>query len=150
MRPAYWARIQSSLKRLPEQRDFGEVFGHLGHQGLDPGVELLFWQVLCQLLYAGLPQALTGICAGRMGGAAGGFLGHCGGILVVDRRNGVRRRIVACQGVIHNLTAAVIRGNPGLPGGADGARNGWALQPLRRADKGLPSKRHCQSATSLR
>ena len=28
-------------------------------QGFDPGIELLFWQLLRQLVYTGLPQSLT-------------------------------------------------------------------------------------------
>mgnify|MGYP006888975347 CR=1 FL=1 len=42
-----------------ENRDPGKVVGHLGGQGFDPGVELLFGQLLGQLVDAGLPQAVA-------------------------------------------------------------------------------------------
>lgn len=65
MRPAYWARIQSSLKRLPTSSvTLEKIFGYLRYQGLDPGVELLLGQVLGELLYAGLPKALASVSAG--------------------------------------------------------------------------------------
>ena len=67
MRPAYWARIQSSLKRLATNTvTVREVVGDLGGQRLDPGVELLLGQLLRQLVDAGLPQAVAG-ASGRHG-----------------------------------------------------------------------------------
>lgn len=44
-----------------QQGDLGKIFRHLGHQRLDPGVELLLRKVLGQLFHARLPQALSGI-----------------------------------------------------------------------------------------
>jgi hypothetical protein len=122
-----------------QQRDLGKIFGHLGYQGLDPGVELLLWQVLGQLLYAGLPQALAGVSAGLAVGAAMGSSVISGGILVVDRRNGSRRRIVACQGVIHNFKSTCKKQGGGT----------WVCGFLW-VDKGPQRGGHCQLASSLR
>ena len=49
------------------QRDLGKVRRHLCGQGLDPGVEQLFGQLLRQLLSTRQPQALGGIVALRGG-----------------------------------------------------------------------------------
>ncbi len=58
--PAYWARIQSSLKRLATNtRHARQVVGDLRCQRLDPGVELLLGQLLRELVDAGLPQAFA-------------------------------------------------------------------------------------------
>ncbi|MPM97617.1 hypothetical protein SDC9_144792 [bioreactor metagenome] len=49
--------------------DLGKIFCNECRQRLDPGVELLLWQLLTQLLNADLPQGLACII--------GWFLCHC-------------------------------------------------------------------------
>ncbi len=78
MRPAYCVRIQSSLKRLARiHGDLGEVFADAGRQWLDPGVVLLFWQVVAELFNTGQPQPLTRVVQG--------IFGHSEALGIVDR-----------------------------------------------------------------
>ena len=79
MRAAYCARIQSILKRLPTSTVTGKSSA-TGAAG-DPGVELLFGHVLCQLLDAGQPQFMLQIVRGSLGHGWGWWLGG----LAVDR-----------------------------------------------------------------
>ena len=61
IRPAYWLRIQSSLKRFGhahrDQRAVGALIGDFGgRQRADPGVELLFGQFGGEAFAAALPK----------------------------------------------------------------------------------------------
>ena len=47
--------------------DLGEVFADAGRQWLDPGVVLLFWQVVAELFNTGQPQPLTRVVQGIFG-----------------------------------------------------------------------------------
>jgi hypothetical protein len=42
-----------------------KIIGKRCCQWFYPGIELLFWQLLCQLVYTGLPQSLTCVRAWR-------------------------------------------------------------------------------------
>jgi hypothetical protein len=59
-------------------RGAGEVVGDLGGQRLDPGVELLLGQFLCQLVEAGLPEAVSRSLRRLRIGSGVVSLGHYG------------------------------------------------------------------------